>query len=252
MPRLTNRCFFYSNSVRNRKSSVNPLLSKICRLDKLSCEGINYLIPFLEGISPSEFESIVGTLLKKCFYINRSFSDAVDFLSIWLVKSPETLLPKLKKSELKEFFCKTEYDKDGDDWPLSKLLHAFLPFLNKKKLTPDKVMSYLFNNFCFLDTPDIFIRMIIGYDQLEQRLAQIHELFHEALLKKMAYIYRKGINLGYRSNALVRFYSPRSLSLQEQTQDRITAGVFLNNCKQDDKSELKSLASSHPHKLKIT
>ena len=248
----TNRCFFYSNLVRNRESSVNYLLSEIFSLDKLSCERMNYLIPFLEGISASEFESVIGTLLKKCFYINRAFSDAVDFLSIWLVKSPETLLPKLKKSELKEFFFRTQYDKDGDDWPLIRLLHVFLPFLNEKELTPDKVMSYLFNNFCFLDTPDIFIRMIIGYDQLGQRLAQIHELFHQALLKKMAYIYRKGINLGYHSNALVRDYSSRSVSLLEQTRDRIAAGVVLNNRKQDDKSELESLASSHSHKLKIT
>ncbi len=97
MPRLNKRYFFYSNSVSDLKFSINKLYSKIYSLDKLSCEGINFLIPFLKEISSSEFESVIEVLLKKCFYANRIFSDAVDFLSIWLIKSPETLLQKLKK-----------------------------------------------------------------------------------------------------------------------------------------------------------
>ena len=47
-----------------------------------------------------EFDFYLEFFLKKCININRSFSDAVWFLSIWLKISPDTLLSRLKNVKI--------------------------------------------------------------------------------------------------------------------------------------------------------
>lgn len=198
----------------------NPIIIQLHVLDRLSSEAVNFTLPFLADLSSYEFEGAIETLIKESIYVSRTFAAAVEFLAIWLVKSPHTLIMRLQQGGLKEFFYNTEYSKDGSEWPFPKLLHAFLPVIETGRLSAFVIMDYLFNNFDFLNMPKTFIWEVIGYDQLEQRLGEIPKLFHEPLLEKMASLYHCGNNLGPRSHRLVRLYSLEKESLQEPTRCR--------------------------------
>jgi hypothetical protein len=243
MPRLFKA---HRKKLENKSVLVsNSIIMRLHVLDRLSSEGINPTLPFLKGLSSSEFETIIETLIKKNIYVGRIFSDAVEFLSIWLVKSPHTLIVRLKQAGLKEFFYNTEYDKDGYEWPFSKLLQVFLPVIEKEGLSPHRIMNYLFNNFCFLSMPKVFIWEVIGYDQLERRLEEIPQLFHEPLLKKMAHLYYCGNNLGPHSHSLIRLYKSEKESWQEQSEGLIRVGKFLNNPQQEKTFALPTLSFIH-------
>jgi hypothetical protein len=171
-------------------------------LDCTSGEGlINSLLPELEKISDAEFKSYLGFILKKCINVNRSFSDAVDFLSIWLKKSPDSLLKKLENAELKKYFNRTEYGHDGDQWHFPRLLQTFLILIEKKSITADKILDYLFETFDFFNLPDDFVREVIGYDRLEVCIKESPAVFKQALLSKMYEFVEKNklIDIGFHS-----------------------------------------------------
>ncbi len=70
-------------------------------LDCQSGEGlVNSLLDELRNSSSREFNKYLNFFLKKCININRSFSDAITFLSIWLEKSPQRLLKELQNVTL--------------------------------------------------------------------------------------------------------------------------------------------------------
>lgn len=72
----------FSKKYYNTRRKVK-LSNKYLRLDCESGEGlINPLLLELKKSSPEEFEYYLNFFLKKCININRSFSDAVEFLSI--------------------------------------------------------------------------------------------------------------------------------------------------------------------------
>lgn len=154
-------------------------------LDCQSGEGlINSLLPKLQKISSRDFEFYLEFILKKCINVNRSFSDAVEFLSIWLKKSPDSLLEQLKNAQLKQFFNRTEYDHEGLNWYFPELLHKFTALV-KKPVTADENLSYLFETFGFFSMPEIFVTDVIGYDRLEQCVKESPFIFRRALLSKM-------------------------------------------------------------------
>jgi|GEM_PF-1465010 len=93
MPVKTKKKFSSSSKRRSRANKHNFFYSLDCQ----SGEGlVNPLLPELKKISSSEFNFYLYFILKKCINVNRSFSDAVEFLSIWLEKSPCILLERLK------------------------------------------------------------------------------------------------------------------------------------------------------------
>ncbi len=154
-------------------------------LDCQSGEGlINPLLPKLQKISSSDFEFYLEFILKKCINVNRSFSDAVEFLSIWLKKSPDSLLEQLKNAQLKQFFNRTEYNHEGLNWHFPKLLHKFAALI-KKPVTADEILHYLFETFDFFSMTEDFVTEVIGYDRLEQCVKESPCIFRQALLSKM-------------------------------------------------------------------
>lgn len=161
---------------------------------KLDCNSgigaVNLLLLELEKISPAKFEKALSFILNKCINVNRDFSDAVRFLSIWLKKSPSTLLIKLKRGNLKKIFYRTEYYHDGDQWYFPQLLDAFSVLIGKDihksvKATAGDVLDYLFEIFDFSNIPEDFIRGVIGYDRLEHCVREIPAIFKPALLIKI-------------------------------------------------------------------
>lgn len=228
-----NQYFFQSTPRKNIEPlDRNQIFREAYRLDRLSCEGINCLLPFVKTLSSVEFEMVVDRLLKKCFYINRTFSDTVKFLSIWLRKSPHTLVARLKKNDLKEFFCRIEYDKDGCEWPFPKLLHIFLPIMGEA-LKPRHVIDYLFNTFCFFSMPQTFIWQVIGYDQLNLRLAQIDNVFHGPLLEKMSYFYCIGEDLGPHSAERFQLYKSKRKLFLEQNNSLLVIEKFFDSVEEE-------------------
>ena len=143
---------------------------------KLDCDSgigvVNPLLIELEKVSSTEFKKSLNFLLKKCINVNRDFSDAVKFLSIWLRKSPSTLLRRLERGSLKKFFYRTEYYHDGDQWYFPELLADFSSLIGKRIHQSVKI------------TAD-FIRAVIGYDRLEHCVREISEIFKPALLIKI-------------------------------------------------------------------
>ncbi|HEY2566559.1 MAG TPA: hypothetical protein VGH95_02460 [Candidatus Aquirickettsiella sp.] len=173
------------SSSSNRRVRANKYSFFYC-LDCQSGEGlVNPLLPELKKISSNEFNFYLYFILKKCIYVNRSFSDAVEFLSIWIEKSPDTLLSALKNSELKLFFNRTEYDHDGDKWYFPKLLKILSPLIKQNLITADKLLFNIFETFDFFSMPEIFVSEIIGYDRLEWCIGQSPEVFKQALLRKV-------------------------------------------------------------------
>lgn len=180
-----------------------PQSNNYFRLDCESGEGlINPLLVKLKKTSNSEFEFYLEFILKKCINVNRSFSDAVVFLSIWLKKSPDTLLEKLKNAELKQYFNRTEYGHDGDQWPFPRLLQVFSVLIEKELVTAHEILDYLFETFDFFNAPEDFVSEIIGYDRLELCIKECGPIFKEALALKMAKFVNlnKAINIGFRSH----------------------------------------------------
>lgn len=287
MPRLKNY-IFTGNS--DKSFFRKKLFGYFYHLDCISGEGlVNLLLVALKEISPAEFNYYLNFFLKKCINVNRSFSDAVDFLSIWLEKSPDTLFKKfenvilineltkelIKENELKDeirinelknklikklenelqiglqkelqnelkielqrpvkneirikglkkelegeiqvnklinklekinltkkseidnlinelertnlkfFFNRTEYSQDGANWRFPDLLEAFSSLVKKKLTTADEILFYLFETFDFSSIPDVFIREVIGYDQLQERIEKTTSVFQQALLSKI-------------------------------------------------------------------
>ncbi|MEN9450427.1 MAG: hypothetical protein RJA83_1041 [Pseudomonadota bacterium] len=155
-------------------------------LDCQSGEGlINPLLPELKKISTREFEYYLNFILKKCININRSFSDAVEFLSIWLKKSPDSLLYQLKNAKLKQFFYRTEYDHEGDQWYFPKLLQLFSKLTKGNPDKANEILNCLFETFDFFNMPKIFVTEIIGYDRLEKCIIESPKVFKQALILKI-------------------------------------------------------------------
>ena len=161
---------------------------------KLDCDSgigvVNPLLIELEKVSSTEFKKSLNFLLKKCINVNRDFSDAVKFLSIWLRKSPSTLLRRLERGSLKKFFYRTEYYHDGDQWYFPELLADFSSLIGKRihqsvKITADDILDFLFEIFDFSNIPEDFIRAVIGYDRLEHCVRETSEIFKPTLLIKI-------------------------------------------------------------------
>ncbi|MCH9637293.1 MAG: hypothetical protein WAW84_04975 [Candidatus Rickettsiella isopodorum] len=171
-------------------------------LDCAAGEGlINLLLTELKKISNLEFEFYLKFILKKCINVNRSFSDAVEFFSIWLEKSPDSLLEKLKNAELKRYFNRTEFGHDGDKWYFPHLLHVFSTLIEKKSITATVILEYLFSTFDFFSIPEIFVTEVIGYDRLEGCIKESPTIFKQALLLKINDFVKKNetIDIGLRS-----------------------------------------------------
>jgi hypothetical protein len=183
--------WFYSLDCKSGEGLDNRLLETLSKIFKVENT------PTMQ--TKKEFEFYLEFILKKCIYINRSFSDAIWFLSIWLNISPDTLLRALQTAELKQFFNRTEYDHDGDQWYFPKLLQIFSTLIEKKQVTENKMLDYLFETFDF--TPEDFVREIIGYDRLEGCIKESPAVFKQALLSKMSkFVYEnETIDIGLRS-----------------------------------------------------
>lgn len=217
MTKLLNKPFFKGYSY-SKKSDQRRLFNYFYKLDCNSGEGmVNPLLIELEKISSVEFKNSLHFILKKCINVNRSFSDAIKFLSIWLKKSPHTLLIKLKREELKTFFNQTEYHYDGNRWHFPQLLQIFLVLISKVE-SADNILSYLFKNLDFVNIPDDFIRSVIGYDRLERCVKEIPRIFIRPLLLEVQRIVweheYKGeyIDIGHASYA----YLKKQLAIQQR------------------------------------
>lgn len=87
--------FFENNN--NKISELEEYKNKFLESDYKSGEGlINSIFPLLEEVPLKIFEDSIDFILENCINVNRSFSDAVEFLSIWQKRSPHGLLKKLK------------------------------------------------------------------------------------------------------------------------------------------------------------
>jgi len=163
----TKHNFFYSLDCRSGEGLVNPLLIE------------------LENISNLEFKFYRKFILEKCINVNRSFSDAVKFLSIWMKKSPRSLFNQLKEGHLKQFFYRTEYDHDGDKWYFPKLLDVVSLLVERKFANASDILAYIFETFDFYSMPpEIFIGEIIGYDRLKDCINESPAVFEQALVLK--------------------------------------------------------------------
>ncbi|MGC1855079.1 MAG: hypothetical protein WA659_06895 [Candidatus Aquirickettsiella sp.] len=170
--------YYYNESIANT-------CNKFYRFDCESGEGlINSLLPELKNISTPDFEFYLEFILKRCINVNRSFSDAVEFLSIWKKKSPSSLLETLKSAELRQYFNRTEYGHDGDQWPFPQLLQIFSSLI-EEELTAYDILDYLFENFNFFNAPEEFVREVIGYDQLAKCIKESPPAFKQALIWKV-------------------------------------------------------------------
>lgn len=139
----------------------------------------------LEKQKKEEFDFYLEFFLKRCIYINRSFSDAVEFLSIWVKISPDTLLSALKSGDLDQYFNRTEFGHDGDKWCFPKLLQILVILVEDKQAHSKEILDYLFKIFNFFNIPDTFVCEIIGYDQLERRIKEVPKVFKDDLLLKI-------------------------------------------------------------------
>lgn len=167
----------------NKKSTKHNFFYS---LDCRSGEGlVNLLLIELKKISNLEFKFYRKFILEKCINVNRSFSDAVEFLSIWVEKSPRSLFNQLKDGELKQFFNRTEYDHDGNQWCFPKLLQIFSKLIEKNQVGANEILDYLFETFDFFSMPEIFVREVIGYDRLRECTEECHPGFKQALIFKM-------------------------------------------------------------------
>ena len=152
--------FFYSLDYSAGRGLVNPLLIQ------------------LEETSHAEFEFYLAFILEKCINVNRSFS-------IWIKKSPATLLENLKNSKLKHYFDRTEFSYEGDQWFFPKLFQVFATFVEKEEITASDVVDYLFETFDFFSEPEVFVKDIVGYDRLKQCIEECPLTFKKALILKM-------------------------------------------------------------------
>lgn len=158
---------------------------KILNLDMNSGEGlVNVLLPELAEMPPRYFKQVLDNILMNCINVNRSFADAIEFLSIWFEKSPDTLLKKLADNQLKNFFNRTMYHLDGDQWPFAKLLEIFSRTI-KEETAAKNILHDLFENFDFVSKSDEFIRLVIGYNRLECCVNDIPAVFKIPLLEKI-------------------------------------------------------------------
>ncbi len=132
-----------------------------------------------------EFDFYLEFFLKKCININRSFSDAVWFMSIWLKISPDTLLKALKADELALYFNRTEFHHEGDKWYFPKLLQTFETLVKAEQVQTKELIDQLFKVFNFFNMPETFVHEIIGYDQLERCIKEIPQVFKADLLLKI-------------------------------------------------------------------
>ena len=155
-------------------------------LDCRSGEGlINPLLLKLKKITDDEFKYYLDFFLEKCINVNRSFSDAIEFLSIWMEKSPSIFFNQLKAGQLKQFFNRTEYDHDGDKWYFPELLDKVSLLVEKEFAPASEVLDYLFKTFDFFNMPEIFVTEVIGYDRLYKCIEECPAVFKQVLLLKM-------------------------------------------------------------------
>lgn len=83
------------------KSALEQYQAEFLKLDYKAGEGLNNpIFPLLKKTPLNIFERSINFILENCINVNRSFSDAVEFLSIWLKKSPHRLLIKLENISL--------------------------------------------------------------------------------------------------------------------------------------------------------
>ncbi|TLY48032.1 MAG: hypothetical protein E6K54_03505 [Gammaproteobacteria bacterium] len=176
----------------DRKSQSN----KYYCLDCHSGEGqINQLLNelekcFISNKTPKkqkkkEFDFYLEFFFKRCININRNFSDAVEFLSIWVKISPDTLLSALKIGDLDQYFNRTEFGHDGDKWCFPKLLQIFVILVEDKQAQVKEILDCLFEIFNFFSIPNTFVCEIIGYDQLERCIKEVPKVFKDDLLLKI-------------------------------------------------------------------
>lgn len=153
-----------------------------------------------------EFDFYLEFFLKRCININRSFSDAIKFLSIWLKLSPDTLLNALKAEDLKQYFNRTEFHLEGNKWYFSELLQVFVTLVENKQAKPKEILDHLFKVFNFFSDPECFVCEIIGYDQLERFIKDSPKEFKtDLLLKVKDFIDEKStVYLGFRSHQYLK------------------------------------------------
>lgn len=219
---------------------------------RLDCESGEGLInPLLENLEKNfitskkpeaerkqEFEFYLEFFLRKCININRSFSDAVWFLSMWLKISPDSLLEALKNVGTKKFFNRTEYDHDGDQWYFPKLLKVFSTLVEKKQVTANEILHYLFETFDFFSMPGVFVTEIIGYERLEKCIDESPAIFKHALLSKLDEFVEqnKTIDMGSRSR--------KYLNAEIHVIDSVKR-IKVEPCKQTRNKELVSYIKNH-------
>jgi hypothetical protein len=205
----------FSKKYYNRKRQHQS--NKYYYLDCHSGEGqINQLLDELEKcfilneISKKqykkEFDFYLEFFLKRCININRSFSDAIKFLSIWLKLSPDTLLKALKAEDLEQYFNRTEFHHEGNKWYFPKLLQVFVTLVENKQAKPKEILDHLFKIFNFFSDPECFVCEIIGYDQLERFIKESPKEFKtDLLLKVKDFIDEKStVYLGFRSHQYLK------------------------------------------------
>ncbi len=215
--------------------SIANTCNKLYRFDCESGEGlINSLLPELNDISTPDFEFYLEFILKICINVNRSFSDAVEFLSIWFKKSPSSLLEMLKSLELRQYFNRTEYGHDGDQWSFPQLLQIFSSLIQEESTAYD-ILDYLFENFDFFNAPEEFVREVIGYDQLAKCIEECPAVFKQALLLKLNKFVEQNetIDIGPRSRKF----------LYDEIQ--ATDGIKRTKAEPDKQTEDKTLIIAH-------
>lgn len=203
---MFNLSFKEFNARYYRDKIISRKCNKFYSLDCRSGEGLPNLLfkELKENFTKEntiEFEFYLEMILKKCININRSFSDAIEFLSLWLKLSPYMLLHALKNRDLITFFNRTVYHLDGNSWCFPKLLQSFLILIKEEKIIAIDLLDYLFETFDFFSMPEIFIGKVIGYDRLKQCIEDSPKIFKEALLFKINefVIKHKEINIGANS-----------------------------------------------------
>lgn len=218
---------YYRLDCESGEGLINPLLKELNRK----------FIKFKKNPKEQrkkEFEFYLEFFFKKCININRSFSDAVQFFSIWLKISPDTLFNALKNNQLKNFFNRTEYDHDGDKWYFPKLLKILSPLIKQNFITTNELLFNIFEIFDFFADPEIFVSEIIGYDRLEWCIKQ-NPVFKQALLSKVHEFIKQHntIDIGshsrkYLNDAIQAIKGIQRTKIERKT-ERLELASFLKN-----------------------
>lgn len=189
---------YYCLDCHSGEGQINQLLNEL--------EKCFILNKTSEEQKKKEFDFYLEFFLKRCININRSFSDAIKFLAIWLKSSPDTLLKALKTEDLEQYFNRTEFHHEGNEWYFPKLLQVFVTLIENKQANPKEILDHLFKIFNFFSDPECFVCEIIGYDQLERFIKESPEEFKTDLLLKVKDFIDENstVYLGFRSHQYLK------------------------------------------------